>query len=230
MSEEKQEINIVKSNLPGNSYKSKAEAREEKEEITEEAREAKKIISGEVTRTKRGFWGSIKDIFVGEDAESVGSHILYDIAIPAFKNFIYDSVTQGAEQTLFGRSSRGGGGGRGNAYPTGRSGYTSYNKVYRSAEKNEDPYDRHLDRRSRATHDFDTIVIETRGEAEQVLDHLTMMIDEYDVVKVADFYEAVGVTSSFQDNKWGWNNLSTANVRRARAGGFVLNLPRPIAI
>lgn len=227
MTEDTNKPNLDQSNYPSNSHKSKQETPEEPKPDP-----SKKVINTEVRRGKKTFGDKFKEVFIGEDAQSVGSYILFDIAIPAFKNFIYDSLTQGAEQTLFGRGNGGRSSSRsgGSNYPSGRSGYTAYNKMYRDDRRGEDPYDRHIDRRARSTHDFDTIIIETRGEAEAVLDRLTFTIDEYDVAKVADLYDAVGITPSFQDNKWGWTNLSQASVRRARGGGYMLNLPRPEAI
>lgn len=233
MSDDNKEPILDRTNYPGNSYKAKkdvaAPAGSEEESIADPS---KRVTTGEVRREKKTFWGKFKEVIIGDDAQNVGSYILFDIAVPAFKNFIYDSLTQGAEQTLFGRNSRGGGSSRNNRSGSG-SNYTSYNKVYGNSSnraREEDPYDRHVDRRSRANHDFENIVIENRGEAEAVLDQLCFMIDEYDVAKVANFYDAVGITPSFQDNKWGWTNLSTASVRRARGGGYILNLPRPEAV
>ena len=81
----------------------------------------------------------------------------------------------------------------------------------------------------RARLNFDDIILESRGEAEEVLSHLLELVENYGVASVADLYELVGITGSFTDNKYGWTNLSTASVSRVR-DGYLLNLPNATPI
>lgn len=75
-------------------------------------------------------------------------------------------------------------------------------------------------------HDFDEIVLDTRHEAELVLDNLEELIKQYGQATVTDLYDLVNITSSFADEKWGWTDLSHANVSHVR-DGYLLNLPKP---
>lgn len=86
-----------------------------------------------------------------------------------------------------------------------------------------------MSRQARAAHDFDEIVLETRGDAEIVIEKLRDTLAQYDVVTVADLYDLVGITGSFTDNKWGWYNLRDARVSPVR-GGYLLDLPGTTAI
>ena len=52
------------------------------------------------------------------------------------------------------------------------------------------------------------------------------LVNSYDSATVADFYDLVGITSEFTDNKWGWTNLHGSRVIRAR-DGYLLDLPKP---
>ena len=45
------------------------------------------------------------------------------------------------------------------------------------------------------------------------------------MVSVADMYDAVGETSDFTDNKWGWSDLDGVTIQRV-SNGFVLRMPR----
>jgi hypothetical protein len=82
-----------------------------------------------------------------------------------------------------------------------------------------------MSRTGRAKHDFDEVVLESRGEAEEVLSNLVDSIIDYGQATVADFYDLVGIATNFVDGKWGWTDLRNASVSRVR-GGYLINLPR----
>lgn len=201
-------------NYPGNSISKKGSG-----EQTPEDKKVVKLVSGEVTQRKRPLGSRIKDTFTGEDARSVGLYLLFDVIIPAAKTMLADAASQGAERMLFGDSRP--------KSSSGRGSYTSYNRMY--SGKGGSNTQQELSRRSRASHNFDEVVLESRAEAEEVLDFLTHLIGEYDVATVADFYELVGVTGNFTDNKWGWFDLRSASVRRVREG-WLISLPKPTAV
>ena len=71
----------------------------------------------------------------------------------------------------------------------------------------------------------DDLIIASRAEAEQVLDEMYELLDTYKQVTVADFYDMLGISSEFTDNKYGWTNLNGARVIRVR-DGYRIDLPR----
>lgn len=83
-----------------------------------------------------------------------------------------------------------------------------------------------MSRQARAQHNFDEIVLQSRTEAEEVVDRLFEVVSRYGSASVADLYELVGLSSTHTDNKWGWDDLQGAGVSRVR-GGFLLDLPEP---
>jgi hypothetical protein len=85
---------------------------------------------------------------------------------------------------------------------------------------------RDVSRRARANHEFDEIILESRAEAELVLEKLTDLIEQYDVATVADLYELVGISSSHVDQKWGWDDIRDSGAERVRGGGYLLSLPK----
>lgn len=201
-------------NYTGNSHKSKAKA---EKEMPEEKEKLKPIVEGKVIRRKKGLGRKLADVFAGDDAQNVGSYILWDVLIPALKSMIYEAGSQGLERSLFGevrsRSSR-----------ERRPGYTSYNKMYDRRER--DDRDRHeLSSRGRRTHDFGEIILESRSEAEDILDELSNRIDQYDVATVSDLYELLDLDASFQDERWGWTDMRGARALRVR-NGYRLDLPK----
>ena len=69
-------------------------------------------------------------------------------------------------------------------------------------------------------------IVETRYDADIVLEELNDCLAEYDQVTVGDLYDALGFDSEHTDYKWGWVDLSTATIRKVR-DGWLIDLPRP---
>lgn len=201
--------------LPTNSNKSKAPEPKPRPEII-------KITSTDAVR-KKPLGRKIKESFMGDDAQSVGSFILFDVVIPAAKSLILEMFTKGLERSLYGdshgRSKLGG--------ALSSAGRTGYQKMYNG---NTDDRGRRDDRRElsyqqRSEHNFDDVILSNRGEAEEVLERLQDLVNDYDQAAVADLYSMIGVTPSYTDNKWGWTDIRGSRVDAVR-GGYLLVLPR----
>jgi len=206
--------------FPANNHANKAKP-EEKKVIA-------KVVTGQVARRKKPLSARFREVFVGGDAQSVGSYILFDVIVPAAKDVIADAVSQGVERLIFGeaRSSSRRTGNR----PGGPNAHVSYNRYSSSTpwnrERREEPK---LSRRARASHDFDEIILATRGEAEEVIDRLFDLVSRYQQATVSDLYELVGITSNFADEKWGWTDIRGAGVTRV-SNGYLLDLTKPAAL
>ena len=204
---------IIQMDFTYNRHKSKEETKKPEKKI-------EKVTSGKVVKQKKTLGKKFAETFLGDNIESVSSYIIYDIIIPAAKNMISDTVSNGIEMLLFGQTR-----GSRTRRDRGKS-YVSYSNYY----KDRDRYrDRQISQRNRARHNFDDIILESRGEAEEVLSHLVDLTEDYGMASVADLYDLVGVTSNFTDNKYGWDNLSSGRVVPVR-GGYLLELPRPIVL
>lgn len=201
-------VKKVEVEFPSNSYKKKAAKKTDKK--------IEKVTSGKVVQKKKTLGKKFTEMFLGDDIESVSSYIIYDVIIPAAKNMISDTVSNGIEMLLFGqiKGSR--------TIRDKNKSYISYNSYHKNKDKNR-VY------RNRARHNFDDIILESRGEAEEVLSHLVDLVEDYGMASVADLYDLVGATSNFTDNKYGWDNLSSASVSRTR-DGYLINLPRVIVL
>jgi len=225
------EKELLTNNFPSNSKTKKVESVK-----TEEPREpkVKKIIVGKAKQQKKTFSKKMAEMFLEDDTKSVGSYIFHDVLIPAGKSMICDIVGWGgfAEMMLFGdrRSGRRGENSSSIRRDGGRTivNYGSYATRQPIRGDVRDPIERNRDisKVGRARHDFDEIVLETRGEAEDVLALLVDLTVDYGMASVADLYDAVGITSNFTDNKYGWVDLRMATVSRVRSG-YLINLPKP---
>jgi hypothetical protein len=190
-----------------NSNKSK----EQSNELIPE-KKVEKIVSGPVKSKKKNGIQKITNVFVPEDVDSVKSYILEDIIVPAVKDILLDTL-----KAFLGVNNRSGS--KNNA-----SSKVSYRKYYE--ENNQRDYGT---TRTRAPYEYDDIILDSRGEAEEVLSRMDELIATYGIVSVADFYDLVGLTGNYTDNKYGWTNIRSATVVRVR-DGYMIKLPRALAI
>ena len=191
-----------------NSHKFKAEIAEKKK--------VEKVVKGKVGTRKKSGVRKLTDIFVSEDAANVKSYILMDVLIPSVKKAISDIVTNGIDMILYG--------GSGQTKKLSLSSKISYRNFY---ERDDERY--RESRKAKIGYSYDEIVLETRGEAEEVLTRMDELIETYGMVSVADLYDLVGITCNYTDNKYGWTSVRNAEPVRTR-DGYVLKLPRPIPI
>lgn len=208
----------LKETFPSNAKGVKKEPRQNK---PIENKKLNKVVTGSVKKQKRSLGRKLSDTFLEDDTRSVGSYILYDVLIPAAKDLISDIVSGGIEMLLFGdRRSR-----SSSKRDVGRS-HTSYGAYYTRDKDRDRDRRRDISRTARSRHDFHEIILETRGEAEEVLSHLADLIAEYRQATVADLYDLVGIDSNFTDHKYGWTDIRNSDVSRLRGGGYLINLPR----
>ena len=187
----------------------------------EDRGETKPIVKGNVKR-KSSIFKSVRDEFVAEDAQSVGSYLLYDILIPALRDLILD-IGHGAIDSALG------GDGRSYRRSSNRRGssYISYNRYYDDRDRRRRDRDDERYETRRRSRDFDEFIFDRREDAEDVLDRMCDYLERFDDVPVSYFYDLLGETvpGDFTSDDWGWTNLSGARVRRAR-GGYIIDLPR----
>ena len=190
-----------------NSHKSKE---------VDEKKKVGKVVKGKVKTKKKSGITKFTDVFISEDVASVKSYVIGEVLIPAMKKAISDIVTNGIDMILYGES-----GVTKRKTPGSRVSYTNYYD-----RRDRDRYD---DRRVRTGYDFDDIILDSRGEAEDVLSRMDELIDNYGIVSVADFYDLCGITGSYTDNKYGWTDIRSAQVVRVR-DGYKIKLPRALPL
>lgn len=189
---------------------------------TYEDKELKQVTSG-TARKKSSIRKKFLNTFVAGDFKSAVQYALFEIVLVGARDTVLDGIQGGLDKWFNGdaRRSRG--------YPrpqTGPFGHVDYTQ--RMPQSRWSSPQRALSRetRARARHDFDDIVIETRGEAEQVIEELFEVVNRYDAASVADLYQLVGLASNHQDTKWGWTDIRGAGVTKVR-DGYLLDLPSP---
>lgn len=197
-----------------NSHKSKEE---QKETLPE--KKIEKVISGTAKTKKKSEVRKFTDVFISEDMDSVKSYIFMDVIVPAVKKAISDVVTNGIDMLLYGES-----GGRSNKKSTASR--VSYRSYYDSPNDRREP---RATERNRMGYSYDNIILDNRGEAEDVLTRMDELVQTYGLVSVADFYDLVGVSGNYTDNKYGWTDIRNASIVRTREG-YMIKMPKALPL
>ena len=190
---------------------------------------AEPVVHGKVKR-KSSIFRSVKDEFISEDADTMGSYLLNDILFPALRDLIND-ICHGAIDAAFG------GGGRSYRSRSRGGSYISYNRYYdddrnrRKRHNRDDDYDDDRPRRRGGQINFEEYLFDSRGDAEDVLYYLCDEIEQFGDCPVGRFFDRRGETipGNFTDEDWGWTNLAGTKVRTTRYRGEVwwwIDLPR----
>jgi hypothetical protein len=197
-----------------NSHKSREV---QKDKPVEERKKVDKVVTGIVKTKKKSEIRKFTDVFISEDISNVKSYLLTDVLVPAIKKLVIDTVTDGINMILNGGTGRG--------HRGTNASYVSYRQYSDQRDSN-----RHgNESRGRSGYNYDDIILESRGEAEDVLSRMDELIDIYGTVSVADMYDLVGKTCNYTDNKYGWTNIRNAEPIRVR-DGYMLKLPKALPI
>ena len=200
-------------------YKSNSHKTREKQFSQESVSKKKveKVISGTVKTKKKNEIKKFADIFISEDAGNVKSYILMDVLIPAIKKAIDDIFTNGIRMLLWGDKEKSSG--------SSAASRLSYRRYYDKKDNQRES----SNFSSRSLYNYDDIIFDNRGEAEEVLSRMDELISTYNVASVADLYDLVGITGNYTDYRYGWTDIRSASVVRIR-DGYIIKLPKALPL
>lgn len=177
----------------------------------------KPVAQGKMKKESRAslFFKSI----IAEDIASVKTYVIKNVVVPSFKKLCDEMITQ-ASHHLFG------------VYTTppavggdrfGNPGYVSYGAVS-TAPWMPTPTQQQM---NLAT--YGTVLYQTEDKAKEVLAQMDLVMEQYKVVSVLDLYDLSGLTSTPNDNKYGWTDIRSAQVVYTPQG-WTIRLPKPIPL
>lgn len=209
------EINdFPKVDVTPNSYRSKSET----DVSAEKEKKVEKVVTGKVITKKKSDIRKFADIFISEDVKNVKNYVFMEVLVPAIKKAVSDIVRDGIDMILYGSGHT--------KRSSGSASYVSYDKRYSNTHSESRAYDTN---RTRTGYSYDDIVIESRGEAEEVVNRMDELIETYGMVSVADLYDLVGKSCQYTDNNYGWTNIRNAEIVRVR-NGYWIKLPKALPI
>ena len=217
----------MRKQLKGNSFKQREEEIQETltKAVTDSKQPVRQVAKGKVR--KPSLLKKFTRYIIEDSVETAREKTLGDIIIPGIKTLIYDTFTDMLDIMLFG----------GNGAPMGRyasgtparrGGQTSYSKFYNKQNGTTGNGGRNGSYRD-VPYDPDDIILDTRAQANNVLNELNNVIMKYGQASVAHFYDIVGVTGEWTDNRYGWTSLRGAGIKPVR-DGFMIILPPTIVL
>lgn len=193
--------------MEGNSYKEKAEA--SKKEI--------KRVSG-ATKIKSNPGRVLKSSLINSDVDDIKQYVIFDVLLPALKKTLWEIISNGSHMMIFGSKSSGSSSGA--KQESNRVSYRSYydTKSYEPSRVS-----------ARQNYAYNDIVFDTKYSAEECLEQMCDIIENYDVVSIAELYEIAGLDSVPTDHNYGWQNLAQARIDRDR-DGWIIKFPKVVVI
>lgn len=213
-------------NLPGNSNTERdtIDIREEPvrsvEKVDTSDTEVKTKQVAQARVRKQSLARKFLRYILADTIETARERTIKDVLLPGIRNLIFDTGNEMMAMLLFPGESDRPSGYRG-GYSKRKGERTSYDKYYRDKDRrNSTRRESYRD----SAYDPDDIILDTRAQANDALDELDFIIHKYGQASIANFYDIVGVTGEWTDNRYGWTSLRGAGVKPVR-DGFMIILP-----
>jgi hypothetical protein len=193
-----------------------------------EEKNVQPVVTGRVIRRKKPLGKRFMETFFNGDSNGVVGYLVRDVLVPAIQNLVTDMVKQGIDKAIYGTASpqyR-------NARPTYGSSRSivSYDRYAPSGRPTQATSTMRTPARPPATQvsalDIGEIILDSRIEAQETLEGLSNIIEQYAVASVADLNSLLSQTSQPPDHKYGWRDISAADIKPIREG-WLLVLPTP---
>lgn len=198
-------------------YKSNSFA-SKNEESTEKARPvAKKVVSTASIR-KKSELRKMVDAFIPNDLNAVKQDIITNIIVPTVRKSLYNILKNTIDILINGEITDKD---RGSSTRT----RVSYSGYYNSSRNNESRSENTGSRNN--GYDYGDIFVGSIAEANDVLDEMGAMIEQYGRASVHNLYECIGQRGNYNDHDFGWTNISRAKVVPDREG-YRIVMPTPM--
>lgn len=194
---------------PGNSYVSKSE-----EKKTTEEQALTPVVTGDVQVRKKTVFSKIASKFFAEDITDVKSYVINELLIPGLKRAFLNSL----EMMLLGKS----GNKPGVSNVVQQVSYRDYFDAKYNQPKPVQNGSNYFD--------YDNLIYVDRGDAEIVLENMRDILQKFHVVRVSDMYEISKKESPYTANRYGWTDLRTAMVVPVHGGGYMIKMPKAMAL
>lgn len=226
MENERPPISSV-SDYPNASFTNSPERRPQ---LAKQARQRQEAVvsKDQVMRKKQNAFRRVQHRIVEGNSKSLLDYIVDDVVVPTLKSTFVDVISNGADILMYGEPRHG--------RPT--SGATRITRGGR--DDNWTPY-RNIATPSNSRNPIrsgnsaaglrdklalDDFVFTTRTAANDVLDRMSTLIDDYGMVSVLNLYDFCDMTCPFTYDDYVWTDLSTVAIKPVR-DGWLLSLPTP---
>ena len=176
-------------------------------------------VDGVINEKDRPWWRKIYDFLFAESIEDVKKDVLKDIIGPYIKDFFFDVLTGSVERSIYGSNrtsySLRNGPSRAPLRPgQSRASWEGYYKGSKSSVSSSDDL-------------YDPIIMETKAQAQRLLEILRSRIDKYGNTTINELNDCLKRIGHFTDEYYGWTNLDDAFIKRLSMNEYQVILPEP---
>lgn len=181
---------------------------------------------------KKSFGRRLRDYLFAGNMQDLKTYIISDIIVPNVKDLISEMVGRGIDMLLYNdsrprRSVNSSSSIRQASRSSLGNAYINYNDTSR---RNRSARDR-INEDNVAELEDGYLTWATRAKATDVRDGLLNILDEYEVVSLANYYQLAEWEPESTDFNYGWYNLSTLSEPiRTRTGRYRLELPKAVSL
>ena len=205
-------------NYSSNSIKSRAQNNQEKPDV-------KKVTKGTVKKRKKSEISKIAGSIISEEANSIKDYAIYEVVIPVIKDTITQLIKGSIDMLFYGEVRHSPG------RPRGGYGINASKVSYMNYYDDRQYRDREPRRGNQPIVGTDDIEFTNREDAEEVLNRMDEIAEQYGVVRLADFFELAGDSGNgHPDQNYGWTSTRNAQVYRNRWGTYSIKIARPSSI
>lgn len=197
-----------------NSHKYKNE-----QKAATEQPKVQKVVKGTAARKKNGV-RNFKNIMAPGDVNNIKDYIIMDILIPSAKKVLSEAGRVFIDMLVWGDSGRT----RNGSAPYDKVSYNDYGRYSSNNQQSSAT-------RTRSVFGCDDVIVNSRWDAEEVIRTLNDILETYQVVSIATFYDVCGIRDdNYMNNKYGWTSVRNAEVVPTRDGRFAIRMPKAMPL
>lgn len=178
------------------------------------------------------------DIFISDQADTVGSFIVEEVIIPGVKDALLD-ILHGSIDRIFGGTAYGGYNSKRRRDEFDSASWRKYHDRSRGKSRygyddyDDDDEDDYRDKRRRSrSFDESTFSLNTNDKTKRnrVMERLTDIMRDQRYISIYDVKVTLGFMARDidpNDQDWGWDDIRDMRCYRDYKGKFILELPRP---
>lgn len=179
-----------------------------------EAPEVIQPITTNVTVKKSSELSKFGKSIISEDANNVGRKLVSDVIVPGVKKLLADLGTNFVNWFIYGVKGA----------PVSKSNVSGLNRISYSSMFDRPAVSTTVQPKANLF-TIDEVYFDDRGDAELVLLKLKERIGRYGMVSAGDFYQMVQQQYVFTAEKYGWRDLSSAEIVR-RNDKYIISFPK----
>ncbi len=174
------------------------------------------VTQGELKRTTKEL---VRSQFYTDDAGKIGQHLLLNVVIPMMKKLVVD-VVNGTLNMIFYKSEATT---STSSVPASRIsiGGRSTNEYHAASGRGTT-----VKEASERSYDLDYVVVKDMQAANDVINGMQLIIDQYDTVRASEFCALAGITAPYTYTDYGWDSAAVAQKIPLLDGRVKIQMPK----